>query len=106
MSGCGPAQPALADPAKGQVGEMISRGPYQPRPCCDSVIFSCNTHSLSSNNILSKCFENSKLLLPLILHSPRFRSILRHAAFLKCNLCCRYIRYFNALKSHQEFGEG
>jgi len=37
--GQGPAQPAVGDPASaGGLDYMTHRGPFQPRPFCDSVI--------------------------------------------------------------------
>ena len=37
--GQGPVQPALGDPASaGGLDWVTHRGPFQPRPCCDSVI--------------------------------------------------------------------
>ena len=37
--GQGPVQPALGDPAwAGELDWVTHRGPFQPLPCCDSVI--------------------------------------------------------------------
>ena len=37
---CGPVQPAVGDPAwAGDLDWMLPRGPFQPLPFCDSVIF-------------------------------------------------------------------
>jgi len=39
LPGHGPVQPAVGDPAlAGGLDQMIHRGPFQPPPCCDSVI--------------------------------------------------------------------
>ena len=38
--GQGPVQPALGDPASaGGLDRVTHRGPFQPRPLCDSVIY-------------------------------------------------------------------
>ena len=42
--GQGPVQPAVGDPASaGGLDWMTHRGPFQPLPFCDSVIFSATT---------------------------------------------------------------
>jgi len=54
--GRGPVQPALCDPASaGGLDQMIPRGPFQPRPFCDSVILRfCDSVKGSSDHSLGR----------------------------------------------------
>jgi len=51
LPGRGPVQPAVGDPASaGGLDQMIPRGPFQPLPCCDSVILYGSTVRLDEGS--------------------------------------------------------